>query len=145
MFKHILLPTDGSAASEDAIRKCMQFAKETGAQVTGFHVTPEFHIFTYQAEMLEDTREEFRKDSEAQAHKFLDAIESAAREAGVPCKVTFTPSDHPYEAIIDAARENKCDLIAMASHGRKGIKGMLMGSETQKVLTHSQIPVLVYR
>lgn len=145
MFKHILLPTDGSAASEDAIRKCMQFAKETGAQVTGFHVTPEFHIFTYQAEMLEDTREEFRKDSEEQARKFLGVIETAAREASVPCKVAFATGDHPYETIIDAAREHKCDLIAMASHGRKGVRGLLMGSETQKVLTHSTIPVLVYR
>ena len=145
MFKHILLPTDGSAASEEAIRKGIQFAKEIGAQVTGFHVTPEFHIFTYQAEMLEDTREEFRKDSEEQARKFLGAIEAAAREACVPCDVAFTASDHPYEALIEAARENKCDLIAMASHGRKGIRGLLMGSETQKVLTHSTLPVLVYR
>lgn len=145
MFKQILLPTDGSAASEDAIRKCMQFAKETGAQVTGLYVTPEFHIFTYQAEMLEDTREEFRKDSEEQARKYLAVIETAAREAGVRCTVTSLSSDHPYEAIIQAAKEHKCDLIAMASHGRKGIRGLLMGSETQKVLTHSQVPVLVYR
>ena len=145
MFKHLLLPTDGSAASEDAIRKCMLFAREIGAQVTGFHVMPEFHIFTYQAEMLEDTRDEFRKDCEAQARKYLAVIETAAREAGVPCKVAFTASDHPYESIIEAATEHGCDLITMASHGRKGIKGMLMGSETQKVLTHSKIPVLVYR
>ena len=145
MFKHLLLPTDGSAASEDAIRKCMLFAREIGAKVTGVHVMPEFHIFTYQAEMLEDTRDEFRKDCEAQAHKYLAVIETAAREAGVPCNVTFSTSDHPYEAIIDAATEHGCDLITMASHGRRGIKGMLMGSETQKVLTHSKIPVLVYR
>lgn len=145
MFKHLLLPTDGSAASEDAIRKCMLFAREIGAKVTGVHVMPEFHIFTYQAEMLEDTRDEFRKDCEVQAHKYLAVIETAAREAGVPCNVTFSTSDHPYEAIIDAATEHGCDLITMASHGRRGIKGMLMGSETQKVLTHSKIPVLVYR
>lgn len=145
MFKRILLPTDGSAASGEAIRKCVQFAKETGAHVTGFHVTPEFHIFTYQAEMLEDTRDQFRKDTEEQAKKYLAVIENAANEAGVPCEVAFTPNDHPYDAIIQAAREYKSDLIVMASHGRKGMRGLLLGSETQKVLTHSQIPVLVYR
>lgn len=145
MFKRILLPTDGSAASEEAVRKCMQFASETGAHVIGYHVMPEFHIFTYQTEMLEDTRDQFRKDSAAHAQKFLAVIENAAKASGVSCEVAFTPNDHPYEAIIEAAREYKCDLIAMASHGRKGIRGMLMGSETQKVLTHSQLPVLVYR
>jgi nucleotide-binding universal stress UspA family protein len=145
MFKHILLPTDGSAASEDAVRKCMQFAKEIGAKVTGFHVMPEFHVFTYQAEMLEDTSDEFRKESEAHAQKYLGVVEKFAGEAGVPCKVATAIGDHPHQAIIDAAARHGCDLIVMASHGRKGIKGLLMGSETQKVLTHSQMPVLVYR
>lgn len=145
MFKQILVPTDGSAASEDAVRKSVEFAKETGAQVIGFHSIPEFHIFTYQTDMLEDTREQYRKDSEAQAQKFLAMVETAARDAGVPCQTFYTSNDHPYEAIINAAREHKCDLIAMASHGRKGVRGLLMGSETQKVLTHSLIPVLVFR
>lgn len=145
MFKRILLPTDGSDASEDAITECMQLAKETGAQVIGFHSIPEFHIFTYQTEMLEDTREQYRKDSEAHAHKLLAAIEAMARDAGVACQTFYTSSDHPYEAIINAAKEHDCDLIAMASHGRKGVRGVLVGSETQKVLTHSQIPVLVFR
>ncbi len=143
MFKHILLPTDGSPASEDAVRKCMQFAKEIGARVTGFHVMQPFHVFTYQTEMLEDTKEQYKKDSEAHAQKYLGFIESAAGEAGVPCKIATTTGDHPYEAIIDAAAKYGCDLIVMASHGRKGIKGLLLGSETQKVLTHSRIPVLV--
>lgn len=145
MFKHLLLPTDGSAASEGAIRQAMQFAKEAGARVTGFYAKPEFHTFTYQAEMLEDTREQFEKDSEEQARKYLAVIESAARDAGVPCDVVYKASEHPYEAIIAEATGRGCDLIAMASHGRRGMKGLLMGSETQKVLTHSTIPVLVYR
>lgn len=145
MFKHLLLPTDGSAASEEAIRKCMQFASESGATVTGLHVTPEFHVVTYQTEMLEDTEEQYRKDSEQHAMKYLAMIESAARELRVPCNATWSVNDHPYEAIIQAAADNDCDLIVMASHGRKGVKGFLMGSETQKVLTHSKIPVLVYR
>ena len=145
MFTHILLPTDGSAASEAAIRQGIEFAKETGARVTGFHAVPEFHTFTYQAEMLEDTPEQYRKDSEAHARKCLSSIESAARGAGVACEVIFKNADHPYEAIIATAAERGCDLIAMASHGRRGLKGVLMGSETQKVLTHSTVPVLVYR
>lgn len=145
MFKHILLPTDGSEASEIAIKKCIQFARDTGAKVTGFHVTPEFHVITYQTEMLEDTKEQFIQAGKVHAATYLASIENAAREAGVPCSVAYTSSDHPYEAIIEAAKEHHCDLIAMASHGRKGVKGVLMGSETHKVLTHSQIPVLVYR
>ncbi len=145
MFQHILLPTDGSSASDDAIKKCMRFAKEAGARVTGFHVTPEYHLFTYRADVLEDTKEQFKHACEVHAATYLAVIENAAREAGVPCDVAFASSDHPYEAIIEAAKEHRCDLIAMASHGRKGMKGILMGSETHKVLTHSQIPVLVYR
>jgi len=145
MFKHLLLPTDGSAASESAIRQAMEFAKATGARVTGFHAMPEFHTFTANPDMLEDTREQFEKDREQQAHKFLAWIEAAAREASVPCEVMYQPAEHPYEAIINFAGERGCDLIAMASHGRRGMKGLLMGSETQKVLTHSKIPVLVYR
>lgn len=145
MFKHLLLPTDGSAASESAIRQALEFAKATGAKVTGFHAMPAFHTFTTNPDMLEDTKEQFVKDSEVQAHKFLSLIEAAADEARVPCEVVFKTAEHPYEAIINAATERGCDLIAMASHGRRGMKGLLMGSETQKVLTHSTIPVLVYR
>lgn len=145
MFKHLLLPTDGSPASEATIQKCIQLAKETQAKVTGVHVIPEFHVFTYQTEILEDTREQFATDSKAQAAKFLATIEGAAKEAGVACDTAYVISDHPYEAIIKMAEDKGCDLIAMASHGRKGVKGFLMGSETQKVLTHSQTPVLVFR
>lgn len=145
MFKHILLPTDGSVTSENVIQNCIAFAKGIGAKVTGFHVISEYHIFTYQAEMLEDTREQFAKDTVTQAKKYLAQIEKAAKEAGVKCDTYFVSSDHPYEAIIQAAQDTQCDLITMASHGRKGVKGFLLGSETQKVLTHSRIPVLVYR
>jgi nucleotide-binding universal stress UspA family protein len=145
MFKNILLPTDGSPTSERAILAGIALAKETGARVVGLYVMPEFHTFTYNTEMLEDTAEQFAKDSAAHAAKFLGVIEAAANAAGVKCSTTSVTSSHPYEAIIDTAREMKCDLIAMASHGRKGLKGLLIGSETQKVLMHSQIPVLVYR
>lgn len=145
MFKHLLLPTDGSQASEAAIQKIIRFAKETHAKVTGVHVIPQYHVFTYQTEMLEDTKEQFAKDSKAQAAKFLATIDRAAKEAGVACDTAYVISDYPYEAIIKMAEDKGCDLIAMASHGRKGVRGLLMGSETQKVLTHSQMPVLVFR
>jgi nucleotide-binding universal stress UspA family protein len=143
MFKHILLPTDGSDLSEAAIRKGIQFAKSIGARVTGFYAMPEFHIFTYKTEMLEDTKEQFLRDSKAHADKYLAAIEKAAKETGVACDTVRAASDHPYQAILKAARDTGCDLIMMASHGRTGIQGLLLGSETQKVLTHTRLPVLV--
>ncbi|HYD80062.1 MAG TPA: universal stress protein [Paucimonas sp.] len=145
MFKHILVPTDGSPLSEAAISHAVEFAKSIGARITGVHVIPAFHTFDYRAEMLEDTRQQFEKDSRAHAQRFLAKIEQAAQEAGVECSTLLATHDHPYEAIIETARETGCDAIVMASHGRKGIKALLMGSETQKVLTHSTIPVLVYR
>lgn len=145
MFKHVLLPTDGSQLSGDAIRMGVQLAKAVNAKVTGFYVMPEFHVFTYKTEMLEDTKMEFAKDSRAHASQYLGVVEAAAKAAGVTCEVASTTHDHPYEAIITAAKQRGCDLIVMASHGRRGMQGILLGSETQKVLTHSQIPVLVSR
>jgi nucleotide-binding universal stress UspA family protein len=145
MFKHILIPTDGSAASRAAINAGIRFAKETGAKVTGLHVCPEFHVLSYQVEMLDDTRERFSKDRMAHATKYLAEIESEAKEAGVKCETLSVISDDPYEVIVKTAQDNHCDIVVMASHGRKGIKGVLLGSETHKVLTHSKIPVLVYR
>ena len=143
MFKRILLPTDGSPLSEAAIRKGIEFAKAIGAHVTGFYAMPEFHIFTYKTEMLEDTREEFLRDAKGLAKRYLGFIERAAAEASVTCDTELAASDDPYQAIIDAARTKGCDLIMMASHGRRGVRGLLLGSETHKVLTHTSLPVLV--
>lgn len=145
MFKHILLPTDGSELSERAALAGISFAKEVGAEVTGLTVRPEFHIFTYKTDMLEDTEHQFNASTERQAETYLAFIGNAARSAGVGCTLVQVASDNPYEAILQAAKERKCDLIIMASHGWRGVKGVLLGSETQKVLVHSDIPVLVYR
>ncbi|GAB3411897.1 universal stress protein [Massilia agilis] len=145
MFKQILLPTDGSDLSERAVLAGISFAKEIGAQVVGLTVRPEFHTFTYKTDMLEDTEPEFEAATGKQADKYLSFVTDAARTAGVPCAVAQVVSDDPYEAILQTAKERKCDLIIMASHGRRGLKGVLLGSETQKVLVHSDIPVLVYR
>lgn len=145
MFKQILLPTDGSDLSERSVLAGISFAKELGAQVVGLTVLPEFHTFTYDTEMLEDTKEEYEAASQRRAAQYLNFVTEAARSAGVTCSVAQVTSDNPYEAILQTAKERKCDLIIMASHGRRGVKGVLLGSETQKVLVHSDIPVLVYR
>lgn len=145
MFKHILIPSDGSPTSDTAIRKGIAFARESGARVTGIHVVAKFHVVSIEPLMVVDTREQYVKDCEARGRKILAAIEAEAREQGVQCQTELLTSDYPYESIIETARGKECDLICMASHGHKGMKGVLLGSETQKVLTHSLIPVLVYR
>lgn len=145
MYKRILLPTDGSDASERAILSGIDFAKEIGAEVVAMTATPAFHLFTSDSEMLEQTPEQYAEASRTRAQRMLDEVAAAARNAGVPCTAVQVVSDEPYDAIIHAARDHMCDLIVMASHGRKGVKGLLLGSETQKVLVHSAIPVLVHR
>lgn len=145
MFKHLLLPTDGSPLSERAVLEGLRLARGFRARVTAVHVVPEFHVLTYHVDMLEDTRDEFLADCKRQAEKFLAFVDKAAREEGVLCDTLMRVSDHPYEAIIDVAQMQGCDLVVMASHGQRGAKARLLGSETTKVLTHSAIPVLVYR
>ena len=145
LYKRLLLPTDGSDASRRAIQSGVELAKTLGAEVVAMTATPEFHTFTADTAMLEQTREQYADASRAQGQRLLDEAVAAARQAGVPCSGVHIVSDEPYEAILSTAREQMCDLIVMASHGRKGIKGLLLGSETQKVLVHSLIPVLVHR
>lgn len=145
MFKRILLPTDGSEPAQRAVLAGIGFAKDLGAEVVGLTVIPNFHTFTLKADMLEETKEEFAVDSAQRAGENLAFIEGAAREAGVPCASEKAVSDQPYQMIISTARDRHCDLIVMGSHGQRGIKGLLLGSETHKVLVHSSVPVLVYR
>jgi nucleotide-binding universal stress UspA family protein len=145
MFKHLLLPTDGSELSEATIRKGVRFAKESHARVTGISVMPEFHVLSFNITMVEDTKEVFLAESRAQAKANLALLKKSADEEGVPCDTEVVVSDHPYEAIIRIAESRGCDLIMMASHGRRGVQAVLLGSETQKVLTHARIPVLVCR
>jgi len=145
MYKQILLPTDGSELAERAVLAGVSFAKEVGASVVGVTALPDFRTFTADAELLEATEDEYLASSEQRASKILSTVTNAANAVGVPCATLMLRSDQPYEAIIRTARERQCDLIVMASHGRHGVAGMLLGSETQKVLVHSSIPVLVYR
>jgi nucleotide-binding universal stress UspA family protein len=145
MFKHLLVPTDGSVMSVEAVRMAVGLAKEFDAKITGIHVIPEFHLLTYDTELLADTRTEHARHARNHAERYLAFIEQAATDAAVLCETTWLVNDHPYEAIVNTAQERHCDLIVMASHGRRGMEGLLIGSETQKVLIHSRIPVLVYR
>lgn len=147
MFKHILVPTDGSQLSSDTSKRAIAFARETGAKVTFFFAKPDYPVAFYGEGALIDptTPEKFAEMAEQQAKEILAANEAAAKAEGVPCASVSSVSDIPYEAIIAAAEQTGADLIFMASHGRRGISGLLLGSETQKVLTHSKIPVLVYR
>ncbi len=147
MFKHILVPTDGSELSQVTARSAVAFAKEAGARVTVFFAKPEYPIAYFgEGALIEPTSpEKFAELAEQQAAQYLGEIQAMCAEAGVECATTSAISDVPYEAIIEAATKAGCDLIFMASHGRRGISGFLLGSETNKVLTHSSIPVLVYR
>jgi len=145
MFKHILLPTDGSSLSQVAIQKGVQFAKSIEAKITGISVIPEQTHYLYQTDIVVQVKEETAKQHRLEANRNLSVIEKAAKDAGVPCETFCEISDDPYEAIIRVAENRGCDLIMMASHGRRGVKGLLIGSETQKVLSHSRIPVLVHR
>ena len=145
MYKHILVPTDGSPLSAKATDQAMDLAKAIGARITGMTVSIPFHTLALDPEMLSDTPLQYKEDCEKRARKCLDAVAFAAQAAGVPCDTADVTADHPYEGIIDTATSKGCDLIVMASHGRKGISGLVVGSETHKVLTHSKIPVLVCR
>jgi nucleotide-binding universal stress UspA family protein len=145
MFKHILLPTDGSPLSEAAVKKGMQFAKSIGARVTGFYVTDPFHVSATSTEMPSGSKAQYEQDSRAHGRKSLSVIFAAAKENGVTCDCVSETSPQPYAAIVEAAEKRGCDLIMMASHGRRGIQAVLIGSETAKVLTHTKIPVLVLR
>ena len=145
MFKHILLPTDGSPLSEFTVQKGMQFARSINARVTGLYVIPPYRLLTGGAESMSDTKEQYEKDSSAHARKFLEAISKLGKELGVTCDCVSETGSHPYEAIVGAAEKRGCDLIMMASHGRHGVQALIIGSETNKVLTHTKIPVLVFR
>ena len=145
LYRRILLPTDGSEASQRAILAGVGFARELGADVVGLTATPAFRVLSADPGMIEDTADGYAEASRERGGRLLDAVERAAAEAGVPCRLEQAVSDEPWQAIIDTAYRFGCDLIVMASHGRRGLGGLLPGSETQKVLVHSAIPVLVHR
>lgn len=146
MYKHILIPTDGSDTAAKAIDEGLKFARWAGAKVTFFTALPEYQVPT--GEFVSRTAismPEHERRSKEQAKQLLEGIAQRAREAGVEQDTDYALSDRPWQAIIKAAEKNGCDLIFIASHGRKGLSAFLHGSETHEVLTHSSIPTLVYR
>lgn len=145
MYKQILIPTDGSELSLSAIDQALAFAKEVGASVTFFTATAPARVYGVTGEQLAGGYEAYSKLAREEGVRRLAVAEGRAKAAGVPCQTRMVESEHPWEAIIHAASEAGADLIAMASHGRRGLSGLVLGSETTKVLTHSTIPVLVYR
>ena len=146
MYKHILLPTDGSALSQVAIDNGLRFAKAIGAKVTGLYVMVERPVESFESYAPTDVKSAAPdKLAEQEAQKYLGAIAAKARQADVKCETLSMSHASPHQAIIRAATDKGCDLIIMASHGRKGITGELVGSETARVITNCRIPVLVYR
>ncbi len=147
MFKHFLVPTDGSDLSIDCLKKSASMAKEVGATVTILYVKPYESMPYLGVGAINDSHitETIKQQIDSFAKETLAAAETIMESAGVTCDSFLRQGDSPYEYVISVATEAACDLIIMASHGRKGINNILVGSETRKVLTHSKIPVLVYR
>jgi nucleotide-binding universal stress UspA family protein len=145
MYRHILIPTDGSELSKKAVQHGVGLAKALGAPVTAVTVSTPFHIFAIEPAAVTDTQESYAMRMLETAQKHLGVVKDAAAASAVTCDTVHVEYEHPYAAIIDTARKRGCDLIVMASHGRRGVSAIVLGSETVKVLTHSTIPVLVYR
>jgi nucleotide-binding universal stress UspA family protein len=147
MFKHILIPTDGSELSKSAIEAGVAIAKAFGAKVTGLRTYPCYTISAYGEFGPNDdmVQRNYEASSQAEASSDLDAIANAAAAAGVAFEKVIAEQDQPWKTIVDEAQRRGCDLICMASHGRSGLSGVLLGSETNKVLTHTKVPVFVSR
>ena len=139
------IPTDGSELAGIAVQHGIALAKRIGAKVTVLTVLPPFHTLTTDTQMIEDTPAQYKARMQDHAEKTLGAVAQAARAAGVACEMVQVEHEHPYQAIIDTTESKGCDIIVMASHGRRGISAIVLGSETFKVLTHCKIPVLVHR
>lgn len=147
MFKHILVPTDGSELSRVAIEKAVTFASEISARITFYYAQPDFPMPIYGEGALIDptTPDQFAQSASEEAKLILDRARQFANSAGVQADIDTDVCEAPYEGIIAATERHGCDLIFMSSHGRRGIVGLLLGSEAQKVLSHSKIPVLIHR
>jgi nucleotide-binding universal stress UspA family protein len=145
MYQHILIPTDGSELSKIALQEGIALAKALAARVTALTVTAPFHVFTSDPSMIADSAGRYEKHVKTLADQRLTVAKDIARMAAVPCDLVHVEHEYPYQAIIETAQNRGCDVIQMASHGRRGISAIVLGSETLKVLTHSTIPVIVCR
>jgi nucleotide-binding universal stress UspA family protein len=147
MYKRILLATDGSTLSKKAHKAALALAQLSGAELLALKVVPRYPMAYFEGAMPIDSNivSEVENKWQADAQKLLDDVTASAQAKGVKAKALIVKSDLVADAVVNAAKKHKCDLIVMASHGRKGIKRLLLGSETQHVLTHSHVPVLVLR
>lgn len=144
MFKKILVATDGSGLSQRAIDTAVALARSLGAGLVGFTAV-EAYPYVDIGQASPAHYNEFQARAAARANARLAAIESAARAAGVPCETVMRQTAQPWRGIVEAAAETGCDAIVMASHGRAGVGAFLLGSETQRVLAHAPVPVVVVR
>ena len=147
MYKNLLVATDGSKLSDKAVTHAIALAQALGSTITAFYAAPDYPMPAYADGVVYEpvSRKEYAKLSAQDADKILERAVAKAKSAGVECKTAFAIAAAPWEAILAAANKHKCDAIVMASHGRRGISAVLLGSETQKVLTHSKLPVIVVR
>ena len=145
MYKHILLPSDGSELSKQAINHGIALAKAVSAKVTALVVSTPPQALLVAPGLASSALDQYKQLVADHTAKYLDKIRDAAAKSDVRCDVVQIAHEQPYEAIINTAREKGCDLIVMASHGLRGVSAIVLGSETLKVLTHTDIPVLVYR
>ena len=145
MFKNILVPTDGSEFADQSIAQAADFAKSLGAHVTLVMVSPSWAVIAPAEVAIAIPPEEYARNAAEHAKAVLEKSKAVVANAGVACSTVHVPERHPAEGILEAAEKNKCDLIAMASHGRRGLSKLLLGSTAQEVLTRSHIPVLVFR
>jgi nucleotide-binding universal stress UspA family protein len=144
MYKHILLPTDGSELSKAAMQHGIALAKAIGARVTALVVSTPLKSLVVDPSIVSGSLDQYKALVAQQTAKYLENISDNARQAGVDCGTLCVEHDRPYEAIVDTAKSQGCDLVVMASHGLRGVSAIL-GSETLKVLTHTSVPILVYR
>jgi nucleotide-binding universal stress UspA family protein len=146
MYRHILIPTDGSELAHRAVTHGLSLAKAVGAKVTALIVEASFDVYglpSSRTHLISSAFAEYAEQAKTHATKVLNGVAAEAKAAGVACDTVQITHDHPYEAIVATAKEKGCDLIVMASHGRAGIAAVVLGSVTIKVLTHTKIPVLV--
>ena len=146
MFKHILISTDGSSLGNKAAKAGIELAGALGAKVTAYYAMERLQLIFDEGYMMDQkTIDGLEESARAAGQKRVDAIGKMAKAARVPFTSAVSQASTPHEGIIEAAKKRKCDVIFMASHGRRGLSKLMVGSVTQKVLAHSKIPVVVYR
>lgn len=145
MFKCILVPTDGSPLSDKAVKAAAEFAKEQGAQIVALSVAEPYPFSPISEVAFTDERRVYEDKAREVAEEHVQKVQAAAQALNVPCETVVTQSFTPFEEIINTANTHHCDVIFMASHGRKGLSKFFIGSETQKVLANTTIPVMVFR